>query len=199
MTRRNARSDSSASISPERLLARALTRRQTLQGAAVGVGALLLAPPLLVPRRSFADEAFKHSPQALAALDSSPLVYVSPLLKDGRESRCHGEVWFMHDEGSVLLCTGTKAWKAEALRKGRDEARIWVGDFGPVKAAGDKYRSAPTFRAKATRELDKAVFDRLIETFGTKYPDGWGKWKPRFEKGWADGSRTLIRYTPTGS
>ena len=105
----------------------------------------------------------------------------------------------MHDQGSVVLATASKSWKARALRSGRDRARIWVGDFGPVSGAGDKFRSAPSFLAKATRDLDDAAFARLLEAFGKKYPDGWGKWEPRFKSGWEDGSRTMIRYVPIGA
>jgi len=131
------------------------------------------------------------------ALETSPLVYVSPLLAGGAESSCHGEVWFFVDEGSVVIVTAADGWKAKAVRQGRGEARLWVGDFGPVGRAGDRYRKAPNFVADAEIISDRATFDRLLESFAKRYPDGWGKWKPRFEKGFADGSRVMIRYSPS--
>jgi len=48
------------------------------------------------------------------------------LHSDGRESTCHGEVWFFVDEGSVVIATGKDRWKTRALRSGRDRARIWA-------------------------------------------------------------------------
>jgi len=130
------------------------------------------------------------------ALERSPLVYVSPLKSDGNESSCHGEVWFFHDHGDVVLATGKDTWKARALGRDLDRARIWVGDYGPVKSAGDKYRKAPAFLALASRDQDPEVFERLLAKFGQKYPDEWDKWEPRFRKGYAEGSRVVIRYSP---
>jgi hypothetical protein len=167
-----------------------LSRRQLLLGTALGLGALAL------PLRFARAEAAKLPAATIAALEKSPLVYVSPLHRDGRESSCHGEVWFFWDRGSVLISTAAKTWKARALNSGLDRARIWVGDFGPVARAGDRFRSAPSFDASASVETDRAAFERLRATFGKKYPDEWGKWEPRFEKGYQDGSRTLIRYSP---
>jgi hypothetical protein len=156
----------------------------------VGLGTFAL------PLRFAWAEAAKLPAATIAALEKSPLVYVSPLRQDGRESRCHGEVWFLWDRDAVLISTGAKTWKARALKSGLDRARIWVGDFGPVGRAGDRFRSAPSFDVRASAETNRAAFDRLLAAFGKKYPDEWGKWKPRFEKGYEDGSRTLIRYSP---
>ena len=133
----------------------------------------------------------------LAAAKTSPLVYVSPLLASGAESRCHGEVWFFVDGGDVVLATATKTWKARALAAGRNQARIWVGDFGPYEGAAEKVAGAPNFVATATLDKDRAVFDRLLAAYAEKYADEWGKWKPRFESSYADGSRIVIRYCDT--
>jgi hypothetical protein len=132
-------------------------------------------------------------------MQQSPLVYVSPLRASGQESSCHGEVWFFEDRGDVVLATGKDAWKTRALRKGWDTARIWVGDFGPVSRAGEKFRSAPEFRARAALDADPAVFDRLLAGFTKKYPEFQSKWESRFKQGYRDRSRVVIRYTPIGS
>jgi hypothetical protein len=171
-----------------------LTRREFVRGATVLLGAAALPLPL-----AFAAETHGLPGITSEALDQSPLVYVSPLKSDGAESKCHGEVWFFHDGGDVVLATGKDAWKSRAVDQGLARARIWVGDFGPVGKAGDKYRAAPTFEAKARFDTDPAVFERLMTSFSTKYADGWEKWGPRFRKGYADGSRRLIRYTPVGA
>ena len=172
-----------------------MTRREVLSaGAGVVVGGLLWPVGSALGASAFAlDDAAK------SALGSSPLVYVSPLQKSGAESSCHGEVWFFVDEGSVVIFTGSDGWKARAIAKGRDRARIWVGDFGPVGRAGDRYRKAPTFLARAEATRDRGTFDRLMASFAERYSGEWGKWGPRFQKGYDDGSRVLIRYTPIGA
>src|SRR5512134_2764544 len=121
-----------------------LSRRELLVGGALSLGAAALLP------RGFAAAA---GSTWLDAAKTSPLVYVSPLSKDGKESACHGEVWFFLDGGDVVLATGTKTWKVRALEQGRDRARVWVGDFGPYKSAPEKLASAPHF--DATARIDK--------------------------------------------
>jgi hypothetical protein len=161
----------------------------------IGSGALAaawwLAPPAL---RAATDYTLAST--TVEALRTSPLVYVSPLLRSGAESRCHGEVWFFLDRGGVVVFSAKDSWKSRATGKGLDRARVWVGDFGPVGRAGDRYRTAPTFEARAEIETRTDVFERLMSTFAVRYPNEWKKWQPRFQKGYEDGSRAMIRYTP---
>jgi hypothetical protein len=167
-----------------------LTRRELLGTALAGAGAWLLAPRILA--------AATLSPELVGALEKSPLVYVSPLKKDGSESRCHGEVWFAWDRDGVVLVTGKDAWKARALARGLERARIWVADYGRIRwdEAG-KLAKAPHFQASARIDSDPAAFERVIPIYARKYPDEWAsKWEARFKQGIADGSRVLIRYTP---
>lgn len=172
-----------------------VTRRALLSGAALSLGALAL-----LPRRLFAADAkFDVGAAAQEALTKGKLVYVSPLKTDGRESRCHGEVWYFWDQGAVVIATATRGWKTRAVKSGRDKARIWVGDFGPYSGAAEKLRGAPTFLASAAVDGDSATFERLLASYATRYADEWGKWKPRFESSYKDGSRTVIRYTPIGA
>jgi len=160
------------------------TRRAVLRGAAVLAGAAAFAP-----RRLFAADAPYALPKATAdALAKSPLVYVSPLLASGKQSACHKEVWYFVDRGAVVIGTATDRWKTVAVKKGRDKARLWVGEYGA---------SAPTFLAQAEIDKDPATFARLLAAYATRYPDEWdSKWKARFESSYKDGSRTVIRYTP---
>ncbi len=171
----------------------ALTRRELLFGAGVVVGVTLL--PL---RRGRAADAFELDEKTEAALGTSPYVYISPLHPDGKESRCHGEVWYFYDKGGVVIATGSERWKTRAVEKDWNSARVWVGDSGRVKKDGDRFRKGPTFRAQARREPDRAVYERLMAAFAKRYSDEWGKWEPRFRKGYGDGSRVLIRYEPVG-
>ena len=168
------------------------TRRELLRGAGLALGALAL--PVSLARAE--EKPVALNDRTLDALGRSSFVYVSPLKSDGNESRCHGEVWFFHDRGDVVLATAKDTWKARALVRDLDRARIWVGDYGPVGSAGDKYRQAPSFLALASRDKDPEVFERLLAKFGEKYPDKWDKWEPRFRKGYGDGSRIVIRYSP---
>ena len=169
-----------------------MSRRQLLVSAAAGLGALVL------PGRMGAADDFALPDATKAALSGSPLVYISPLHHDGRESRCHEEVWYFVDGGDVVIATAVERWKAKAVRSGRDRARIWVGDFGRGRKVGDRYRAGPSFLASARIDEDRATFERLMKAFAGRYADGWDKWEPRFEKGYADGTRVLIRYAPIG-
>ncbi len=174
-----------------RLAEHRFTRRDLLLGGVVGLGVLALSPTR--PCAQGLPE------ETRAALDQSPFVYISPLRSDGEESRCHGEVWFAFDRGSVLIVTEANTWKSRALAAGLDRVRIWVGDFGPVRRAGERFRSAPVFTAKAAGGKDDAAFERLLSAFGKKYPAEWDRWESRFRRGYADDSRVLIRYEPIGA
>jgi len=166
----------------------------------------------LIDRREFLLAALAASlaPRALAraaepepaldaALERSGFVYVSPLRADGQESTCHGEVWFGWLDGAVVLITAHDSWKSRALLRGRDRARIWVGDHGTWKklvGTSEDFRKAPSFEARAAFSKDEALLGHLIETYDRKYPAEIGRWRERFREGFADGSRVLIRYTP---
>lgn len=162
-----------------------ITRRAFLGGSAAAVLA-----PLALARAAELD----------AALEKSKLVYVSPLLADGAESTCHGEVWFGWIDGSVLVITGAERWKSRALKQGLDRARIWVGDHGVWKkmlGRNEAFREAPRFDARvALVKGDTALVDQLLSVFDEKYPEEIGRWRDKMRKGYADGSRVLIRYSP---
>jgi len=165
-----------------------IDRREFLLGAL----AAAFAPRALA--RAAAPE-----PSLDAALERSGFVYVSPLRADGRESTCHGEVWFGWLEGAVVLITARDSWKARALSRGQDRARIWVGDHGTWKklvGTSEDFRKAPSFEARAALAKDEALLERLMATYERKYPAEIGRWRERFREGFADGSRVLIRYTP---
>lgn len=138
----------------------------------------------------------KQSP-AIAALDQSALIYLTPILANGNESTCHGEVWFVHHENEIFVVTQSDAWRAEAIRKGLSSAAIWIGEFGVWKRAKDKFRSAPYLRISGSLENDPTVHAALLDKFGAKYSDEWSSWGPRFKNGLADGSRVMLRYKPT--
>jgi hypothetical protein len=132
------------------------------------------------------------------ALEQSPFVYVSPLKSDGKESRCHGEVWYAWIDGAVVLTSASSSWKARAAEKGL-RARIWVGDYGRVKTLGfgnEAFRKGPTFDARAGIVKDAALVERMLAVYDKKYPKEIGSWRDKMRAGNADGSRVLLRYVP---
>ncbi len=149
----------------------------------------------LMPRVARA-EASALSEKTRDALGTSPLVYASALKRDGSESRCHAEVWFVRDGDGALVVTSAEAWRARAIGKGLTRARLWVGDFGAWsgKADDSRYQAGLAFLAEASLEKSQAAHDHALVLFGSKYTKEWGSWGPRFKNGLADGSRVLIRY-----
>jgi len=125
-------------------------------------------------------------------------VYVSPLRSDGAESQCHGEVWFGWIDGTVVVNTSPERWKATAIRRGLDRARIWVGDYGRWKkmlGKSEAFLAAPSFDARGEIATEPGLIDVLLAQYDSKYPDEIGAWREKMKKGAADGSRVLIRYS----
>ena len=169
--------------------------RRTLLEALVG---LLLAPAALARAQpSPAKAPMDASRERL--LVESPFVYVSPIRSNGEESRCHGEVWFGWIDGSVVVITAAKTWKARSLARGLERARIWVGDYGRVKrivGSNEAFRAGPSFFARAAREHDSDVLDRLLEIYDNKYPAEIKNWRGPMRAGFQNRTRVLIRYVP---
>jgi len=165
-----------------------------MRGAALLSGAVLLPAKLARAR----DPEFRLSKSAEEALATSMLVYISPIKSGGEESRCHAEVWFCRDGGDLLVVTSQAAWRARAIERGLDRARLWVGEFGVWSKSDGAYRKAPSFLAQAKHvSSDTAAVERALKAMGAKYADdGWSKYGPRFKDGLADGSRVLLRYRP---
>lgn len=165
-----------------------------MRGAAALSGAVLL--PANLARASEAE--FRVSKAAQAAIGTSKLIYISPLKSDGKESACHAEVWFYADGADLLVVTKPELWRSQAIERGLDRARIWVGDHGVWKSSDGAFRNSPSFLAEAAHiSSDAKAVGRTLKAMSVKYADeGWGTYGPRFEKGLADGSRVLLRYRP---
>ncbi len=176
----------------------AQTRRHFL--SRMGLGVLVMAGALTgAPRLLRATES-DHDSLPLDLLEKSSFVYISPILQDGKESRCHGEVWFGWIDDSIVVTVAKDRWKATALDRGLDRARIWVGDHGRWKTTlggrNEKFSSAPNFFAKAERVADDEMIERLLTVYTRKYPNEIATWRDKMRSGDADGSRILIRYRP---
>jgi hypothetical protein len=165
-----------------------------MRGAAMLSGAVLL--PTNFARSS--DLKFQVSKAAQAAIETSKLIYITPIKSDGKESSCHAEVWFFGEGEDLLVVTKKELWRSQAVNQGLDRARIWVGDHGVWKQSKNAFRKAPSFLAQAEHiSSDAEAVGRTLKAMSAKYADeGWSTYGPRFKEGLADGSRVLLRYRP---
>ena len=176
----------------------ALTRRHFL--ARLGVGAFGLAWTLPGRPRPVIAKQPDSASLPVTLLEQSPFVYISPLLRDGQESSCHAELWYAWIDDSIVATVAKDRWKATALARGLNGARIWVGDHGRWKTMfgghNEDFLGAPNFFARAERIDDGEMIERLLTVYSKKYPDEIEKWRDLMRSGNADGSRIMIRYRP---
>jgi hypothetical protein len=178
-----------------------LTRRRFFTRVGrVGLGAFGLAWALPGrPRPAFAEQPAPAS-APIKLLEESPYVYISPLLRNGEESSCHAELWYGWIDDSVIVTVAKERWKATALTRGLEGARIWVGNHGRWKTMlggrNEDFRTAPNFIAKAERVDDPEMIERLLVVYAKKYPNEIDTWREKMRSGSADGSRVLLRYRP---
>ncbi len=166
-----------------------MIKRRSLITLAASTPWLLTLPAGLMASQAGADNLKK-------AMAESSLIYLTPIQSNGQESRCQSEVWFTYDGDDLYVCTTVKTWRARAVARGLDRARIWVGDLGEWKGTGGKYRALPQIEAQVSVVSDKGQERQALEMFGDKYSLQWVLWGPRFRKGLADGSRIMLRYRP---
>jgi hypothetical protein len=117
-------------------------------------------------------------------LANSRYVYISSARKDHSFGK-PAEIWFLFHEDSVWVGTPPESWRAKRIKAGRRMAKIAVGKV-----------DGPVFFARGTIVQDPKVEELLFQTFATKYPEGWPQHEESFRKGFKDGSRVLIRYSP---
>lgn len=174
-------------------------RRQFLAAAAATLAWPIVARSDDGPKRDRTAQSALGA-RALDALSTSPYVYVSPLLASGRESTCHGEVWFAWLDGSVVTSTSTGSWKARSIEAGRQRARLWVGDHGRWKGVlgrNESFRRAPSFLAEGRFVAEPGpLLDRLLAVYEVKYPGEIARWRDRMRREVADAERVVIRYAP---
>ncbi len=161
------------------------TRRTVLIS---GASAVALSGPLRI--------GWANDDSLAQAVRDSDLIYLTPIQSDGSESRCQAEVWFVGDGGDLYVVTDSKTWRASAPRLGLDRARVWVGDLGVWGDTNGRYRTLPQLETVVSYERAADVQERVLDSFGDKYPVQWIAWGPRWRAGLADGSRVMLRYRP---
>jgi hypothetical protein len=171
-----------------------LDRRRFLQAGLAGA-TLLAFPKAAASASATGTTAADHAD----LLENAEFAYVSPLKKDGSESRCHAEVWYAWIDGAVVMTVSSSGWKATAIGNGLGTARIWVGDHGRLKglqSGSQDFRKGVTFDARAETSNDMALLERLLAEYERKYPKEIANWRDKMREGTRDGSRVTIRYTP---
>ncbi len=163
-----------------------MLNRRTLLKAGLGLTAMA-ALPFRASAAASVEEGMK----------SSKLIYLSPLKSNGELSRCQAEIWFVEQDGDMYVCTDTVSWRAQAPQKGLSRTQVWVGDVGVWTRSRGKYLELPSLEAEASIvDSNAPIIETLLEQFGDKYPVGWIRWGRSFRNGLADGSRTMLKYTP---
>jgi len=164
-----------------------MNRRKMLKAA-------LATSMVVLPTMARATAAPAASASKLPfTIDETALIYLTPLKKDGAESACQAEVWFVHDQGEIFVVTASDAWRARAIGEGLSRARIWIGDVG-VWNADARYKVLPSVDVVGDQIADSARQARVLEHFGDKYSLEWIVWGSRFRNGLTDGSRVMLRY-----
>lgn len=130
------------------------------------------------------------------AIDSSDLIYLTAIRSNGSESSCQSEIWFVPRGTDLYIVTMTASWRVRAVKKGLNQARIWVGDLGQWRGTEGKYKALPRLDALASQVTDDSEKQQILGLFGSKYPLGWIVYGSKFRDGLADGTRTMIRYRP---
>jgi hypothetical protein len=160
---------------------------------------LLALATAAVPLALWPGRAFTATASLDEGLLESSLIYLTPLHGDGRESSCQAEIWFVAEGRDAWVVTASGSWRARAVDRGLDRARVWVGDVGVWTRSNGAYRNLPAAEADVARVDDPLVHARVLELFGAKYRMSWILWGPRFRRGLADGSRVLLRYRLSSS
>jgi hypothetical protein len=124
------------------------------------------------------------TPELTKALDDAKYVYIQSERKSGDLGK-PAEIWFFVEKGVVYVGTRPTSYRVRRIQSGRTKARIAVGST-----------SGPSFDATGALVKDKALEERMMAAFATKYPDGWARYADGFRDGFKSGDRVLVAYTP---
>lgn len=131
-----------------------------------------------------ASSVFGLSADLEKLLSESTYVYIASSRKDGNFGKA-AEIWYLYHDGAVYVGTRPTSWRVRRINWGRPQAKIWVGK-----------QDGPSFAATGSLVDDDAIEKLILESFAVKYPGGWKKYADGFRKGFADGSRVVVKYAP---
>ncbi len=177
------------------------SRRHWLKRLVLGVGAIAVLPQVAFSQQVVSEAAEPQSVLAPSLLESAEFAYISPEKTNGKESRCHGEVWFAWIDNRIVIVTARDSWKYKALASGLNKAFIWVGDYGRWKGwlgrHNTAFRAGARLIAEASESRDPKLLDRLLVQFSIKYPKEFHDWEQEQRTGYHENRRTLIVYKLT--
>lgn len=165
-------------------------RRKILAAATTTAG--IAATGLSTLGQANHHELSQHLPPGTEA---SPLIYISPLQSSGALSSCQAEVWFAALGQHLYVVTDNNAWRAQAIRQGLTQARIWVGDVGLWQSSKGKYLQLPHLNAVGALTVDPTEHLPVLQQMGLKYAAEWDNWGPKFHNGLINGKRVMLRYS----
>ena len=131
------------------------------------------------------------SPQIKNALTNSSLIYIATTRKSGSFGT-RSESWFLYHHGAVYIAARKDSWRARRIRARRPRANIRVGT-----------PDGPSFVATGAIVNEPAIHEIMFRTYAKKYPATdklelmWPDHKEEYRKALKDGSRVLIKYTPS--
>lgn len=117
-------------------------------------------------------------------LTSSRGVFVVPA--DTVTRKAPIEYWFVYQNGIIYVPSPVRDPRVRSIQKGQPRATISIG-----KADG------PSFVATGAIVNDAKIRDFVFVELQRKYPDLWQVYGAAFRVGFNEGSRVLIKYTPT--
>ena len=118
-------------------------------------------------------------------LSNSKYVYISSTRADGSFGK-PAEIWFFFHDDAVWVGTRPDSWRAKRIRARRPAAKIAIGKVDGL-----------SFLAEGEIVADDEIAALMMRSYALKYPERWPDHEASFRKGFADGTRILIRYTPT--
>ena len=124
------------------------------------------------------------TPTLEQALREARYVYIQSQRKSGEMGK-PAEIWFLYDDGAVVVGTRPTSFRVRRIRAKRTRAHIAVG-----KPDG------PAFDAVGEMVKDPALEQKLLAAYAVKYPEGWKTYEAQFRSGFANGERVLVRYRP---
>ena len=119
-------------------------------------------------------------------LTNSRGVFVVPADRAGRKAPV--AVWFVYQNGVLYVMSPSRDTRVRSIQTGQPRATIFVGTA-----------DGPSFTATGAIVNDPKIHDLVFVEMQKKYTVQWLQFGGRLRAGFSNGSRVLIKYTPTDS